>query len=477
MLPWLDQEFKTRLQTRQLWPLETVPTNNGNSERARLAHSLAQWRVQGLAWTLKRAENSAFYGSKSSVNTPAKRNYLADLTNLAQTLEGIPLDQPAQALEERLYEILSQPPLTDPAEVAQNPDLFLAVSQSDVAGVVTVPTSGSTGQAKRIYSTEADLRNTEAFYHYGVRNLVSPDRPDRVALLMSGTRPGGVGDLLGRALKSWPMEFSVPGFPPLGKPEFIDWFRELNDWRPTCLVGVPAQVLALARHDQNYGQNQGLAQTVRAILLSGDVAPKGLIRALENSFPLAKAFLHYGQTEFGLAGAVECRFHLGPHFREADIILEILAPNGQRQPAGKIGEMVLTSLSREAMPLIRYRTGDLGAIAVGDCPCGSIFRRIKTFGRLADQVVWRDGQSLRFWEISQILYNLPGLVGFKALAPQEPDDRLTLLVNAQGGANGDDGSTERALGKLLAGRNWEIIYEDERSVQGQATGKQILYKT
>jgi phenylacetate-coenzyme A ligase PaaK-like adenylate-forming protein len=58
---------------------------------------------------------------------------------------------------------------------------------------------------------------------------------------------------------------------------------------------------------------------------------------------------------------VERPFRRGPRFWEADIILEILDPKGRSKGPGEIGEMVLTALSREAKPLIRYRTGDLGA--------------------------------------------------------------------------------------------------------------------
>ncbi|MDR1607116.1 MAG: AMP-binding protein [Deltaproteobacteria bacterium] len=453
MLPWLDQEFLARLQS--LGELEQEP------QRAKLAARLAFWRVQKLAQTLLAALETAFYK-----DAPNLKELTQTLARAINALEGS-----SESFWIRLLnQTLSQLPLTEPAAVAETPELFLAVSQSDVAGVVTVPTSGSTGQAKRIYSTVADLENTEDFYYFGMRNIVDPGQNDRVALLMSGTRPGSVGDMLGRALGRWPIEFSVPGFPPLGREEFWGWYQELLAWEPTCLVGVPAQVLALARHDLG----RQLAQTVRAVLLSGDVAPKGLFRAIEEELPKAKVFLHYGQTEFGLGGAVECRFHLGPHFREADIILEILGPNGQSLPPGEIGEMVLTSLSRQAMPLIRYRTGDLGAWAVGVCPCGSIFRRIKTYGRVVDQVVWRDGQKEPFWKISEILYSLPGVVGFKALAPEEPDDCLKLIVNVK---DGPDKATEASLSELFKGRKWAISYEDASSVKGQATGKQILHKS
>ncbi|MDR0549503.1 MAG: AMP-binding protein, partial [Deltaproteobacteria bacterium] len=427
--PWLDLEFIARLKAHNLWSeaLESSVSPVGladvfNSEASyaldldsplsacppltpppALARALALWRLNRLTRTLKLAQSAAFYASWPAVKEALK--FLASV-NYAE--------DEADKLVARLSEALSFLPLTDPLSLADGPNLFLAVSQSDVAGVVSVPTSGSTGQAKRIYSTETDLRNVIDFYYYGMRNLVNPGQGDRVALLMSGTRPGSVGDLLSRALGRWPIECLVPGFAPLGRPEFSEWFQKLVEAKPTCLVGVPAQVLALANHD--LASEKALSQTVRRVLLSGDVAPLSLVNGIERGLTQAKVFLHYGQTEFGLGGAVECPFRRGPHFREADIILEILDPKGRSKGPGEIGEMVLTALSREAMPLIRYRTGDLGAFVPGSCACGSVFRRIRTYGRLVDRVVWPDGESLDLYKIGEILYGLEGFLTFKALS-------------------------------------------------------------
>jgi phenylacetate-coenzyme A ligase PaaK-like adenylate-forming protein len=235
---------------------------------------------------------------------------------------------------------------------------------------------------------------------------------------------------------------------------------------------VPAQALALANHPLG----PGLGKTVRSVLLSGDVAPRSLVRAIEGRLPFAKVFLHYGQTEFGLGGAVECRHRLGPHFREADIILEILGPGGESLPAGEIGEIgeiVLTSLSREAMPLLRYRTGDLGAVVPGICPCGSVFRRLRTFGRLADRVAWPGGETMDLWRICEALYGLPGLTRFRAVSPEAPGWRLRLEVTANGGP---DEPTERALAVLLGHRPWEIAYLDSPAEPGSPTGKQVLHR-
>ncbi|MDR1871845.1 MAG: AMP-binding protein [Deltaproteobacteria bacterium] len=446
---WLEREFMNRLKRLGL----KEPSGD-------IALSLATFRAQRLIQTLTLALSAVFYRSHSLALTEAK-------TILSQALKA---HLAASELDAALMEAVKALPFTEPSDLAANPDLFLAVSQSDVAGVVTVPTSGSTGEAKRIYSTFADLRNTEDFYYFGMRYMVSPKGKDLVALLMSGDRPGSVGDMLKRALERWPIEVKVPGFAPLGRPEFLEWFKGLISLKPTCLVGVPAQVLALANHELG----QELTKTVKVVLLSGDVAPQTLVKAIESRLQKAKVFLHYGQTEFGLGGAVECPNRMGPHLREADLILEILDPHNQRVPPGEIGAMVITSLSREAMPLIRYRTGDLGSFVIGECPCGSIFRRIKTYGRLADRIAWPNGQTLDLWRIGEILYGVQGLVNYQALSPKEPDYILQLTVTSP---KGPEPKIIKALEALLADQPWAIAWRESLSGQTEPTGKQVLRRS
>ena len=81
----------------------------------------------------------------------------------------------------------------------------------------------------------------------------------------------------------------------------------------------------------------------------------------------------------GLGGGVECAAHAGLHLREADLLFEVVDPlTGAPLPVGSEGEIVFTTLTREAMPLIRYRTGDSGSFIAEPCPCGSALRLLAT---------------------------------------------------------------------------------------------------
>ena len=91
-----------------------------------------------------------------------------------------------------------------------------------------------------------------------------------------------------------------------------------------------------------------------------------------------KAYNSFGMTEMNGPGvAFECTEQNGMHFWEDCYLVEIINPEtGEPVPDGEIGELVLTTLDREMMPLIRYRTRDLTRILPGECPCGRTHLRI-----------------------------------------------------------------------------------------------------
>jgi phenylacetate-coenzyme A ligase PaaK-like adenylate-forming protein len=90
---------------------------------------------------------------------------------------------------------------------------------------------------------------------------------------------------------------------------------------------------------------------------------------------------HYGSREMALGGAVSCQARRGMHLRENHVIAEIIGPDGKRLADGERGELVITTVGMEAMPLIRYRTGDYTRILPEPCPCGSSLIRLDGPGR------------------------------------------------------------------------------------------------
>jgi phenylacetate-coenzyme A ligase PaaK-like adenylate-forming protein len=389
---------------------------------------------------------------------------LRDKEALAREREGPAQEREALAWENFTRAILAGLPFTTESELAESPESFLACGQSEIESVITIPTSGSSGPPKRIFSTLSDLEETAAFFRYGMLHLVSES--DRVALLMSSLRPGTVGDLLTRGLKSWGIPVKVMG--PAPAPLSRDWLFELESFSPTCLVGLPSQLFLLSRRLPPPGP-------VKTVLLSGEASPVSLKKAIAASWKVA-VFDHYGQTETGLAGAVDCPRILGPHLREAELMAEIAGPKGEIVPDGETGELILTTLTRRAMPLVRYKTGDLGRLLKDKCPCGSAMARLIVLGRVKDELETARGP-LTLSEMGEALYALPSLAGFKAALSPGPLLSLSVIPAENGPWGLAQAAKEagEALGSLLGGYPpFEILAADPGHVPAASGAKPVL---
>ncbi len=284
-------------------------------------------------------------------------------------------------------------PFTEPADLTgEGWRRLLCVSQDEVARMVTLHTSGTTGgrgTVKRLAFSEGDLARTGEFFAVGMGVLTRPG--DTVLILLPGAeRPGGVADVLIRALARLggpagddPVCRGVAG-EPLADP--VGFAAELRRWRPACLVAAPSQLRRLldsAEVNRLAGHGEGAYAGLRAVLASSEPLPPELRDAVTRTWR-CEVFDHYGLTESAYGGGVECAAHDGLHWREADLWLEIVDPvSGCLVPEGERGEIVITTLTREALPLVRYRTGDVAAILPGPCRCGSPLRRLdRVVGRL-----------------------------------------------------------------------------------------------
>jgi phenylacetate-coenzyme A ligase PaaK-like adenylate-forming protein len=156
-------------------------------------------------------------------------------------------------------------------------------------------------------------------------------------------------------------------------------------------------------------------------------------KALEESWG-CRVFEHYGSTELGLGGAVQCEAFGGLHVREADLLFEVVDPStGRPVLDGVEGELVATTLTREGMPLIRYRTGDLVRMSVDPCPCGSVLRCLeRVTGRREDPAILAAGHRLTIADLDEIVYGYGSVLGFTAGLGHGPvGDRLTVVVEVR----------------------------------------------
>jgi phenylacetate-coenzyme A ligase PaaK-like adenylate-forming protein len=313
-------------------------------------------------------------------------------------------------------------PFTTAEDLSRDPFEFLCVSQSDVARVVTLRSSGSAGPAKRIFFDPEDLERTVDFFQHGMSILVHSG--DRVLILMPGGLPGSIGDLLIEGLARMHVEGIVHG--PVQDPEqAID---EILAHRPQCLVGIPVQVLALVRHPQGERIPPGF---IRSVLLSTDYVPDAIVEDIQRRWG-SQVYQHYGMTEMGYGGGVECDAHDGYHLREADLFVEIVDPTtGRVLPDGVSGEVVVTTLTRRAMPLIRYRTGDQARFLPDYCPCGSMLRRLgKVQGRLTNGATLGPLTQLKMAALDEALFAIPFVLNYQAeLTPADGCSRLRITLH------------------------------------------------
>jgi len=296
-------------------------------------------------------------------------------------------------------EDLKRLPFTTPEDLRRNPLSFLCVSQGKIQRVVT---SGTTGEAKRLYFTREDQELTVDFFRVGMSTLVG--RGTRVLILLPGERPGSVGDLLAAGLDRLGANGMVYG--PVR--DYAHVLETIAREKINALVGIPIQVLTIAR------TGRGMVPPESA-LLSTDYVPAAITAELKRIWG-CEVYAHYGMTEMGYGGGVECRAGNGYHMREADLLFEIVDPKtGTPWKEGESGEVVFTTLTRRGMPLIRYRTGDLSRFLPDRCPCGTVLRTMAPVeGRIADQVELEPGIMLGIPDLDEALFPIHNLVDFSA---------------------------------------------------------------
>jgi phenylacetate-CoA ligase len=214
--------------------------------------------------------------------------------------------------------------------------------------------------------------------------------------------------------------------------------RAIFDREASVLVCTPTYALRLA----DAARQQGLEMSRGPIRITVHAGEPGASipetrRRIQDAYG-AKTFDHVGMTEMGAYG-FECKAQSGLHINENEFIAEIidpetLAPVGE----GNKGELVLTNLGRLGMPLIRYRTGDLGVISREPCTCGRPWARLigGVLGRVDDMITIR-GINVFPSAIENIIRRHPQIVEFAIeVRRQREMHELRLKVEIEGSADG-----------------------------------------
>jgi phenylacetate-CoA ligase len=219
----------------------------------------------------------------------------------------------------------------------------------------------------------------------------------------------------------------------------------LEDLRAEILCCTPSYALAIAEYLDDPG-----SLALRAGVFGAEPWTEGLREAIERAFGLTALDI-YGLSEvMGPGVSAECvEGRGGAHINEDHFLVEVVDPeSGEAVGEGEVGELVFTTITKEALPLLRYRTGDLASVTRKPCKCGRTFARMsRIVGRTDDMLVIR-GVNVFPSEVERVLLEIPGLEPHYQLVVERPQhlDELTVQVEGDVRPSVVRAQLDRALG-------------------------------
>jgi phenylacetate-CoA ligase len=225
----------------------------------------------------------------------------------------------------------------------------------------------------------------------------------------------------------------------------------LIDLKSTALASTSSYALLLAEEIQKRGLKDQIHLRVGII---GSERWSEKMRCRIETELCIETFDIYGLTEiYGPGIALDCSFHEGMHYWSDHLLFEIIDPiTGEQLPDGTLGELAITTLTKEGAPLIRYRTRDLTRIIPGLCKCGCPFPRIdRILGRSDDRIKFK-GVNIYPGQIEDVIHKVPGVSSEYQilLARSEGRDSMTFKVEIEEAADPiKKEKTEKALVKAF----------------------------
>lgn len=205
----------------------------------------------------------------------------------------------------------------------------------------------------------------------------------------------------------------------------------IRDFGTTCLHAIPSYAIRLAEvfHEEGIDPRSTKLHT---LFIGAEPHTDEQRRRIERLLGV-KAYNSFGMIEMNGPGvAFECQEQNGMHLWEDNYILEIIDPDTlEPVPDGEIGEMVLTTLDRTMMPILRYRTHDLTRILPGDCPCGRTHRRIDRIKGRTDDMFIIKGVNVFPMQVEKILVNYPGLGSNYLITLDSEGDNDVMTVDVE----------------------------------------------
>jgi len=278
---------------------------------------------------------------------------------------------------------------------------MLAVPRDNVVRLHT--SSGTTGKPKALLFTRNDLDNSA--------QLIAR------CLVMTGTTKGDVlqnmmtyGLFTGALVMHYGAEKLGVLVIPSGSGNTVRQITLMKDFNTTVIHITPSYALYIGAVLKEKGIDPKKDLQLRRAYMGAEPYTEETRARIENMFGI-DVYNSYGLTEMNGPGVgFECAEKNGIHIWEDMFLMEIIDPEtGKEVPEGEKGEIVFTTLQREAMPILRYRTRDITRAAAGRCKCGRTHRRIsRIIGRSDDMFIVR-GVNIFPQQIEQVLMGIRGI--------------------------------------------------------------------
>ena len=214
----------------------------------------------------------------------------------------------------------------------------------------------------------------------------------------------------------------------------------MTDFGTTVVHAIPSYASRIYEVMQQEGIDPRRDTKLRILAIGAEPHSDEQRKRIENMLGV-RAYNSFGMSEMmGPGVAFECKEQNGMHIWEDYFIVEIVDPKTLLPvPDGQMGELVLTTINREAMPLLRYRTRDLTRIMPGECPCGRHHKRIDRMRGRTDDMIVLKGVNIFPIQIEQILMQFKELGSnyLITLDTEESNDAMTVEVELVDGFTDD----------------------------------------
>jgi phenylacetate-CoA ligase len=273
------------------------------------------------------------------------------------------------------YQDLEKLPLTEQKQLAEHPYHFLCVSRREIAREFT--SSGTTNMLKRMAYTQDELLEIVDSVISGLKMAGMDSKEDTLQIMYPTiTATWDPGLVLSKAC-------ALSGYNSVinDSLDVNEQIKTMRESGATLIIGTSSFLYELSKAARGLIQPGELG--IKRIICSSEPLTPSMRKEIEEVWG-CKTLRQWGMTELGLANAIECAEQNGFHLNNPDFLVEVIDPKtGKQLLPGEEGELVVTTLRRKCMPLIRYRTKDITTLIDEPCNCGACLdQRISDIKRM-----------------------------------------------------------------------------------------------